>query len=60
MYALKKNEKTYDWLIKLVLRLTLGKLDKLTFQKILLRFFDRTFQDFFLGGEKNKKATAYC
>ena len=37
-----------NWLVKLFLRFTLQKLEKLGVQKIIPKFFDTGFQDFFL------------
>ena len=42
-----------------VLRFTLEKLAKLSFQKISLKFFDRTFQDFFRKSDDMKRALDY-
>ena len=41
-----KDNLTFDWLMKLVFRLALEKLEKIKFQKTITTF---SFQDFFLG-----------
>ena len=43
----------------LILRFTLEKLAKLSFKKISLKIFDRTFQDFFLKNDDMKRARDY-
>ena len=40
---------TYNWMMKLVLRFTLKKLEELSFKKIIPKFIDRTFQGFLFG-----------
>ena len=40
-------EITCKWLMKLILRLILEKLEKLSFEKIILKYFEGTFREFF-------------
>ena len=42
-----KAKITCNWLMKLVLRFTLEKLEKLSFKKIIPKFVDGNFRDFF-------------
>ena len=53
IYTQKKGNKTYNWVMKSVLEFTFEKLEKLSFQKIILKFFDGTFQYFFFRKFRN-------
>ena len=47
-----KSKITYNWLMMLVLKFTLEKLEKLSFKKIIPKYFDGTFQDIVLESWK--------
>ena len=49
-----KDNLTFDWLMKLVFRLALEKLEKIKFPKTITVF---SFQDFFLGNDVKNTAS---
>ena len=57
MYQMK-TKITQNWLMKIVLRFTLEKLKKLSFQKIIPKCFEATFRNFspemFQNGDRNR------
>ena len=52
-----KAEISSNWMMKSVMGFTFEKLEKLCFQKIILKFFVGTFRDFFLESSKNDDRT---